>query len=167
MYVSTTFLCVRSLYLASLCNYLADINLHLHYKRVDLYLWNEYAPVLECSESRCRYPRKGTSVDRVCVIFVARDDRRIVYCSSKTDSCWEQTALKVTACHCNNTGCWQEYSIVSVQRIARTYAIHSGACQTHTHTRARARTHARSIARTIAGTLVYIELDGGRQAGRE
>ena len=35
------------------------------------------APVLEGSESRRRHPRKGTSVDRVCVLFVSRVDRRI------------------------------------------------------------------------------------------
>ena len=61
----------------------------LIFKRVDPYLSSALAPVLECSGSRRLYPRKGTSVDRVSVVFVARVDRRILYYSSKTDSWWE------------------------------------------------------------------------------
>ena len=57
----------------------------LSIKRVDPYLWTELAAVLEGSGSRRRHPRKGTSVDCVCVVFVARVDRRIFYSSSKTD----------------------------------------------------------------------------------
>ena len=49
----------------------------LYYKRVDPYLCSELAPVLEGSGSRHRYPRKGTRVDRVSVVFVALVDRRI------------------------------------------------------------------------------------------
>ena len=45
--------------------------------RVDPYLCSELAPVLEGSGSHGRYPQKGTSVDRVSVVFVARVDRRI------------------------------------------------------------------------------------------
>ena len=68
----------------------------LYYKRVDPYVCSELAPVLEGYRSRRRYPRKGTSVDSVYVVFVARVDRRIFfYYSSKTDSCGR--SLKVTA----------------------------------------------------------------------
>ena len=52
---------------------------YLYYKRVDPYLCSELAPVLEGSGSRRRYPRKGTNVDRVSVVFVARVDRRIFF----------------------------------------------------------------------------------------
>ena len=55
-------------------------------------------------------------------------------------------SLKVTACHLNNAGCCYEYTIVSVPRIARRYTIQCSLPNTHT---------------------VHIELDGGRQAGRE
>ena len=58
----------------------------------------------------------------------------------------------------DNTCCWYEYPIDSVPRMARPYTILSAACQTHT------RTHTRTHARTHA---VYIELDGGSEAGRE
>ena len=58
-------------------------------------------------------------------------------------------SLKVTACHLNHADCCYEYNFISVPRIARRYTILSAARQTHTrHT-------------------VYIELDGGRQAGKE
>ena len=56
-------------------------------------------------------------------------------------------SLNVTARHLNNAGCCYEYTIVSVPRIARHYTILSAARQTH--------------------TCAYIELDGGRQAGKE
>ena len=56
-----------------------DLNVHyfmcgplLYYKRVDPYLCSELAPVLEGSGSHGRYPQKGTSVDRVSVVFVPR-----------------------------------------------------------------------------------------------
>ena len=55
-------------------------------------------------------------------------------------------SLKVTARHLNNAGCCYEYTIVSVPRIARRYTIQCSLPNTHT---------------------VHIELDGGRQAGRE
>ena len=58
----------------------------LYYKRVDPYLCSELAPVLEGSGSHSRYPQKGTSVDRVSVVFVARVDRRMFYYSPKTNS---------------------------------------------------------------------------------
>ena len=45
----------------------------------DPYLCSELAPVLEGAGSRRRYPRKGTSVDRVSVVFVTRVDRRIFF----------------------------------------------------------------------------------------
>ena len=51
--------------------------IRIYYKKVDPYLWTELAPVLEGSGTRRLYPRKGTSVDRVCVTFVAPFDRRI------------------------------------------------------------------------------------------
>ena len=57
---------------------LAHLTRSLYYKRVDTYLWTKLAPVLEGSGSRRRRPRKGTSVDRVCVVFVPRVDRRII-----------------------------------------------------------------------------------------
>ena len=41
------------------------------------YIWTELAPVLEGCRSRRRHPRKGTSVDCVCGVFVARVDRRL------------------------------------------------------------------------------------------
>ena len=37
------------------------------------------APVLEGSGSRRRYPQKGTSIDRVSVVFAARVDRQIFF----------------------------------------------------------------------------------------
>ena len=58
-------------------NHPALVKGHLYYKRVDPYLWTELAPVLECSVSRRQHQRKGTSADRICVVFVARVDRRI------------------------------------------------------------------------------------------
>ena len=51
------------------------VNLHVYYKSVDPSLGSALAPVLEGSGSRRLYPRKGTSVDRVSVVFVARVDR--------------------------------------------------------------------------------------------
>ena len=39
--------------------------------------WTELAPVQEGSGSRRRHPRKGKSVDRVCVVFFARVECRI------------------------------------------------------------------------------------------
>ena len=58
-------------------------------------------------------------------------------------------SLKVTVRHLNNADCCYEYNFISVPRIARRYTIFSAARQTHT------------------SHMVYIELDGGRQAGRE
>ena len=55
-------------------------------------------------------------------------------------------SLKVTARHLNNAGCCYEYTIVSVPRIARRYTVQCNLPNTHT---------------------VHIELDDGRQAGRE
>ena len=55
-------------------------------------------------------------------------------------------SLKVTARHLNNAGCCYEYTIVSVPRIARRYTIQCSLPNTHT---------------------VHIELDGGRECGRE
>ena len=55
-------------------------------------------------------------------------------------------SLTATARHFNNAGCCYEYTIVSVPRIARRYTIQCSLPNTHT---------------------VHIELDGGRQAGRE
>ena len=49
----------------------------------------------------------------------------------------------------NNAGCCYEYTIVSVPRIARRYTIQCSLPNTHTV------------------ITVHIELDGGRQAGRE
>ena len=53
--------------------------MHLYYKRVDPYICSDLAPVLECSGSSRRYPRKGTRFDHVSVVFVARVDRRIFF----------------------------------------------------------------------------------------
>ena len=50
---------------------------YLYYKIVDPYLCSAKAPILEGSRSRRLYPLKGTSVDRVSVMFVACVDRRI------------------------------------------------------------------------------------------
>ena len=58
----------------------------------------------------------------------------------------EVCSLKVTARHLNNAGCCYEYTIVSMTRIARRYTIQCSLPSTHT---------------------VHIELDGGRQAGRQ
>ena len=58
-------------------------------------------------------------------------------------------SLKVTERHLNNAGCCYEYTFVSVPCIARRYTILSAARQTQTQTH-----------------MVYIQLDGGRQAGR-
>ena len=69
--------------------YVKDIDILYIYKRVDLYLWTELAPVLEGSGSRRRHPQKGTSVDRVSVVFAPSVDRQYFYSSSKTDSWWE------------------------------------------------------------------------------
>ena len=46
----------------------------LYYKRRDPYICSAKAPVLEGSGSRRMYPLKGTSVDRVYVVFGARVD---------------------------------------------------------------------------------------------
>ena len=113
-------------------------------KRIDSYLWTELAPVLEGSVSRRRHLRKGMSVDRVCVIFFVRVDRRIFYSSSKTDSWWGTFAERNT-----NSGPLKRHPntpIVSVSRMARRYTIQCSLPNTHT---------------------VYIELDGERQAGKD
>ena len=55
-------------------------------------------------------------------------------------------SLKVTARQLNNAGCCYEYTIVSVPRIAGRYTTQCSLPNTHT---------------------AHIELDGGRQAGRE
>ena len=56
---------------------------YLYYKRRHPYLCSAKAPVLEGSGSRRLYHRKGTSVDRVCVVFGARVDLGFCYYSSK------------------------------------------------------------------------------------
>ena len=56
---------------------------YIYYKRVDPYFCTELAPVLEGYVSRRRHLWKGTRVDRVCIVFVARCKRRFSYCSSK------------------------------------------------------------------------------------
>ena len=61
---------------------------NLYYKRRDPYLCSIKALVLEGSGSRRMYPLKGTSVDRVCVVFGAPVDLGFFYYSSKTDSWW-------------------------------------------------------------------------------
>ena len=53
--------------------------IRIYYKRVDPYFCSELALVLDGSGSRRRYTRKGTSADRVSVVFVARVDRRIFF----------------------------------------------------------------------------------------
>ena len=103
------------------------------------------APILEGSGSHGRYPQKGTSFDRVFVVFVARVDRRIFLLFAKNEFVVEVRSLEVTARHLNNAGCGYEYTIVSMTRIARRYTIQCSLPTTHT---------------------VHIELDGG-QGGRE
>ena len=68
-------------------------------RRVDPYLWTDLAPVLECSVSRRRHPRKGMSIDRVCVVFVARVDRRIFLLFAKNGLLVGARSLNVTAGH--------------------------------------------------------------------
>ena len=68
------------------------------------------------------YPLKGTTVDRVCVVFGARVDLGFFTIRQKRIR-GEARSLKVTACHLNNAGCCYEYTIVSVPRIARHYTI--------------------------------------------
>ena len=50
----------------------ARMSLSLYYKTREPYLCSAKAPVLEGSGSRRLYHRKGTSVDRVYVVFGAR-----------------------------------------------------------------------------------------------
>ena len=52
--------------------------MYLYYKRGYPYLCPANAPVLEGSGSRRMYPLKGTSVDRVYVVFGARVDLRFL-----------------------------------------------------------------------------------------
>ena len=115
-------------------------------KRVDPYLWTQLAHVLEGSGSRRRHPRKGTNVDRVCVIFVARVDRQIFLLFVKNGFVVGARSLNVTAGHWNDTFFWREHPIVSVKRMARRYTIQCSLPNTRT---------------------VYVELDGRGQAGRE
>ena len=68
------------------------------------------------------------------------------YYSPKNEFVVEVRSLKVTARYLNNAGCCYEYTIVSMTRIARRYTIQCSLPSTHT---------------------VHIELDGGRQAGRQ
>ena len=58
----------------------------------------------------------------------------------------EVRSLKVTERHLNNAGCCYEYTIVSMTRTARRYTIQCSLPSAHT---------------------VHIELDGGRQAGKD
>ena len=91
------------------------------------------------------YPLKGTSVDRVYVVFGGRVDLGFLL-FAKNGFVVRVLSLKVTACHLNNTGCCYEYTIVSVPRIARRYTIQCSLPNTH---------------------MVNNELDSGRQAGRQ
>ena len=91
------------------------------------------------------YPLKGTSVDRVYVVFGARVYLGFFTIRQKRIRGGVRS-LKVTARHLNNTGCCYEYTIVSVPRIARRYTIQCSLPNTHT---------------------MNMELNGGRQAGRE
>ena len=75
----------------------------LYYKRGDHYLCSANAPVLEGSGSRRLYRRKGTSVDRVYVVFGARVDLGFVTISQKRIRGGVRS-LKVTARHSNNAG---------------------------------------------------------------
>ena len=98
-------------------------------------------PVLEDSGSRRRHPRKRASVDRVCVVFVARVDRRIFLLFVKNGFTVGARSLKVTARHRNDTCSWREDTIVSLSRMARPYTILSAAGQTHAHTHTHTHTH--------------------------
>ena len=69
------------------------------YKRVDPYICSALAPVLEGPGSRRLYPWKGTSVDRVSVVFVARVDRRIFLLFVKNGFVVGARTLNVTAGH--------------------------------------------------------------------
>ena len=106
-----------------------NLILYLYYKRRDPYICSAKAPVLEGSGNRRMYPLKGTSVDRVYVVFGARVYLGFFTIRQKRIRGGVRS-LKVTARHLNNTGCCYEYTIVSVPRIARRYTI-SAACQTH------------------------------------
>ena len=65
--------------------FIRKVQSYLYYKIVDPYLWTELAPVLEGSGSRRRHTRKGTSVDRVCVVIGAPVDRVCVVIGAPVD----------------------------------------------------------------------------------
>ena len=120
----------------------------LHYKRVDPYLWIELAPVLEGSGSHRRHPREGTKVDRVFESYIRSTCRSSEYLLFVKNgfvvgarSLNVQKAIERKHSSDANTPC-----IVSVSRMARRHTIQCSLPNTHT---------------------VHIELDGGRQAGRQ
>ena len=121
---------------------------YLYYKRRDPYLCSAKAPVLEGSGSRRLYRRKGTSVNRVYVVFGARVDLGFFLLFVKNGFVVGARTLNVTAGH------WINTMLLARPHHCLTatpgYALHnrpSAAGQT-THT-------------------VCIVLDGGRHAGRE
>ena len=88
-----------NVWILNVINKLPNVHLYLYYKIVGPYLWTELAPVLEGSGSRLRHPGKGTSVDHVCVIFVACADCRIFLLFVKNGVMVGARSLKVTAGH--------------------------------------------------------------------
>ena len=118
---------------------------HLYYKRVDPYLCSELAPVLEGSGSHRRYPRKGTSVDRVSVVFVARVDRQIFLLFVKNGFVVGVRLPKVTGSH-----------LLMARPRHCLSAAHGWALPTQYPVQLANTTH-----------TVYIDLHGRRHAGRQ
>ena len=89
------------------------------------------------------YPLKGTSVDRVCVVFGTRVD--LGFFTIRQERIRGRGAFAE-----GNSAPFKQrwlllYNIASVSRIARRYIIQCSVSNTH---------------------AVHIELDGGRQAGQ-
>ena len=109
--------------------------LSLYYKRISLYLCSAKAPLLEGSGNRRLYPLKGTSFDRVYVVFGACVDlgffairqKRIrggsTYAECNSGSLKEHLAYY-----------WGDPSIVSLPRLGRrdTMGLLSSTRQPHT-----------------------------------
>ena len=68
--------------------------------------------MLEGSVSRRLYPLKGTSVERVCVVFGACIDLGFFLLFIKNGFVVGVRSLKVTARHLNNAGCCYECTFV-------------------------------------------------------
>ena len=91
--------------------------MYLYYKRGYPYLCPANAPVLEGSGSRRLHPLKGTSVDRVYVVFGARVDLGFfTICQKRIRG--GVRSLKVTARHSNNAAPSMNTPIVAVPHVA-------------------------------------------------